>query len=117
MLFKNTNLSDILIKKGIITLEDLKDLDKDSTLEQLLFEKGVINQFELSSLQNQINQDSSNLLSSADKKEIKSDVIKEVTKSIKEENPVSLGFTKKGLSVTSNDGNWSTNLQCEHKCV
>lgn len=108
---QNTNLSDILIKKGIITLEDLKDLDKDSTLEQLLFEKGVINQFELSSLQNQINQDSSNLLSSADKKEIKSDVIKEVTKSIKEENPVSLGFTKKGLSVTSNDGNWSTNLQ------
>ncbi len=44
-------------------------------------------------------------------KQVETNSINKITKTSEEENPVTVGFTKKGLSVSSKDGNWSTNLQ------
>ena len=108
----SNNLSDLLIKKGIITQEDLDNLDKGVSIEQLLFNKGVINQVELTSLLNKkIEQEPVSLVSSTERQEVKSNVLNKSTKKPKNDNPVSVGFTKKGLTVKSDDGNWSTNLQ------
>ncbi len=106
------SLSELLLKKGIITQEDLKSLDSGISVEQLLFNKGVISQEELNSIQKNITTKKSDvLLSDNDRKEIETNVINKMTMDTEKDNPVTLGFTKKGLSATSKDGNWSTNLQ------
>lgn len=108
----SSNLSDLLFKKGIITQEDLKSLDSGVSMEQLLFNKGIISQEELSSIQpkNTVQKPAS-LLTDIEKKEIETNVLNKITKASEKDNPVTLGFTKKGLSIKSKDGNWSTNLQ------
>lgn len=108
----STALGDLLLKKGIITPEELKTLDSGISVEQLLFNKGIISQQEFSSIQSKgMVEKPVTLLSDNDKKEIETNVINKITKDSKKESPVTLGFTKKGLSATSKDGNWSTNLQ------
>jgi len=105
-------LSNILISKGIITQEDLSSLGNGVSIEQLLFNKGVISQEDLTSIQNDKTKSQPvTLVSNNQKEEIETSVLKKLTKKIKQDNPVTVGFTKKGLSAKSADGNWSTNLQ------
>lgn len=102
-------LGKLLIEKGIFTQQELKRMDGGTSIEQLLFEKGLINQEEMNTVQKQ--QKSKTTLSNTDQEEIESSLFEKLTKKIEADNPIEVGYGKKGFFMKSRDGNWATNLQ------
>jgi phosphate-selective porin OprO/OprP len=107
----NSDLGYLLKSKGIVTQQDLDNLDDNLSLEQLLFDKGLISKKELNQLVNQAESPSNTPVSTAIQEKIATDVYQRISKDEKEKSAVKIGFGNKGLFVKSDDGDWATNLQ------
>ncbi len=102
-------IQELLIKKGLITQEEIKKIEAGVSLEQLLMEKGLISEEEMSSVQQQ--QNSKQLIPDSDPVAIERKIDKKLSEKFAEEFPVTVGYGKKGFNLQSRDGNWATNLQ------
>lgn len=105
-----SELSQLLVKKGIITEQELKALDGGVALEQLLFEKGFLTLDEMKSVQGQAEQEAAGSSLPA--------VIEEKNLSLSgnptaktEKTSVETGYGKNGFFMKSRDGNSAMNLQ------
>jgi len=104
-------ITELLIKKGIITQQEARQLKEGVSLEQLLMEKGLISREELSSIQKQRKHQSAQIVPGSDPVAIEQKIDEKLAEKFESEFPVKVGYGKKGFSLQSRDGNWATNLQ------